>query len=531
MKMNTNLHYSPISILQKILLSALVVLLALTVLARANPATRLPARDNGWYLYIGEQITHGKLPYKDAWENKPPAIFYTNAVGLWIGRGSRWGVWIIEFATLLIAIGVSFFLLKRLWETWPAVLGMTLWVYTFDKSLVGGNLTEEYPMPLHFISLLIFLELLKRPKQKVLSFILGLAFGISFLYRPNNAVTEAAVILTLLVVQGLRRDYRGIFFYIIWIGLGILSPLILTAGYFLSQGLLRELVEASLLYSLSYSDTPVTQLSPLQKGFSFFGIAAWIAALGYLIAIVRIIRNPKGQNGPVYLLLIIGAPLSVYFSDPARRMYEHYYMNWVPFIAMLCGLAVYSLISMIPSRSKSSSFWDTIGLVLLLFLTTIFFVSDGRAAQYQRAFEAIKGQSISKMDKTSRISTYVENHTEPDDLVLFWGTVPGENYMSNRASPTAILYYPLQVDSSIADELNDQFLQDLTSKRVVLIVDIDYPRALSLDPEKRRAQREAGLGWPYPPDNLEEVFEFIEKNYYVDAVIGGKTVYRLYGTK
>ena len=103
--------------------------------------------------------------------------------------------------------------------------------------------------------------------------------------------------------------------------------------------------------------------------------------------------------------------------------------------------------------------------------------------------------------------------------------------MSNRESPTAVLYYPLQVSSKIADKLNDQFLQDLTSKRVVLIVDMDYTRALSLDPVKRRAQQEAGLGWPYPPGNLDEVFEYIETNYYVDAVIGGKTVYRRYGAK
>src|SRR6185503_20182226 len=56
------------------------IVLALSVLVQANPATRLPGRDNGFYLYIGEQIVHGKLPYRDAWESKPPAIFYLNAL-------------------------------------------------------------------------------------------------------------------------------------------------------------------------------------------------------------------------------------------------------------------------------------------------------------------------------------------------------------------------------------------------------------------------------------------------------------------
>ncbi|HEY2982019.1 MAG TPA: hypothetical protein VGJ22_12620, partial [Anaerolineales bacterium] len=87
----------------RILLGLLSILLALSVLVQANPATRLPGRDNGFYLYIGEEIVHGKLPYRDAWESKPPAIFYLNALALRLGRGSRWGIWTIEFAALLLA--------------------------------------------------------------------------------------------------------------------------------------------------------------------------------------------------------------------------------------------------------------------------------------------------------------------------------------------------------------------------------------------------------------------------------------------
>lgn len=52
----------------------------------------------------------------------------------------------------------------------------------------------------------------------------------------------------------------------------------------------------------------------------------------------------------------------------------------------------------------------------------------------------------------------------------------------------------------------------------------------SLDPQKRAEQRSAGIEWPYLPDNLEAVYIFIEENYYLEAVIKGKSVYRLYGT-
>ncbi len=92
-----------IVLITRILLAMLLMLLVLIVLVQANPGTRIPGRDYGFYVYIGDQIVHGKLPYRDAWESKPPAIFYVNAVGLWLGRGSRWGVWMIELIALLAA--------------------------------------------------------------------------------------------------------------------------------------------------------------------------------------------------------------------------------------------------------------------------------------------------------------------------------------------------------------------------------------------------------------------------------------------
>jgi hypothetical protein len=49
-----------------ILLAMLLMLLALAVLAQANPGTRIPGRDYDFYVYIGDQIIPGKLSYLEA---------------------------------------------------------------------------------------------------------------------------------------------------------------------------------------------------------------------------------------------------------------------------------------------------------------------------------------------------------------------------------------------------------------------------------------------------------------------------------
>lgn len=365
----------------RILLATLLMLLILTVLVQANPGTRVPDRDYGFYVYIGDQIVHGKLPYLDAWESKPPAIFYVNAVGLWLGRGSRWGVWIIELVSLVVAAIISFNTLRKLWGIWPALAGLILWFIGLDLTLEGGNLTEEYPLALHFLSIALFIKLIDTPNNRPYNVLLGLSFGISFLFRPNNAVPEAAIILILILTRAFRRDLKFVLQQILWMSIGVLIPLLVIVIYFWSQGLLHELFEASILYNLTYSTTTITSDSPLLIGFRTFGWIAWVAAAGYLVALQRVLKT----GNPFYLLLLIGWPMIIYLSDPAGRSYAHYFINWLPFIGMFGGLVVHMLTERLPTRIKDSSASALIGLTATLILACIFFFTSGRAAEYQKA--------------------------------------------------------------------------------------------------------------------------------------------------
>lgn len=78
----THRHLSSSFIVKSILFGLLFTLLTLTVLVQSNPGTELPNRDYGFYIYIGREIARGNLPYETAWDSKPPAIFYLNALAL-----------------------------------------------------------------------------------------------------------------------------------------------------------------------------------------------------------------------------------------------------------------------------------------------------------------------------------------------------------------------------------------------------------------------------------------------------------------
>lgn len=83
------------SISEWILPIILFAILSLIVLKNGNPLIYEPGRDGGVFLYIGKQILQGKLLYVDVWDTKGPMIYYINALGLLLGKFSRWGygVW------------------------------------------------------------------------------------------------------------------------------------------------------------------------------------------------------------------------------------------------------------------------------------------------------------------------------------------------------------------------------------------------------------------------------------------------------
>src|SRR3954451_3972747 len=59
------------------------VLLALTcvlLVVRLPSLVQPMGADQGLYAYVGERILKGELPYRDAWDQKPPAIHVTYAV-------------------------------------------------------------------------------------------------------------------------------------------------------------------------------------------------------------------------------------------------------------------------------------------------------------------------------------------------------------------------------------------------------------------------------------------------------------------
>ena len=507
-----------------------LALLVVLVLAQANPLTTVPTRDSGSYLYTGRLILRGEVPYINAWDSKPPAIFYINALGLWLGRGTRWGVWLLEFLFLYSAAVIGYRTLRKMWQPGAAVFGMIFWIWGLDELFWKGNLIEEYPLLFTMAALSFFWLGIRNPRNRLYDFLIGVMTVLSFLFRANNIGMGAAIALSWIIIGIFQRQpllmAKRLGSMLAGCGLALLC----SAIFLWNQGILIEAWNAAIIYNFSYVGNHVRILSSIVPGFQYLGMVAWITLIGYVASIALFVRMLRQKTfDPIMVLLILSWPIEILLSSLSGRSYRHYFINWLPAVAILCGY-LYHVLAPILLSGKLISFLNTEKLPLTIAVLFAMILGYSRVIDYSHAFQTLFFDRKYGVEDINLVSLYVRRNTNPGDKVLDW-VQSGINYMSQRDAPTAYLWYPEYLPSSITANLVDGFYQDLTSNPPEIIVDaylVAPDDILSIDPEIRQHQTDVGKGlFVGRAGNLDQVFNFIQSHYEIEKVIEGDVIYRL----
>lgn len=494
----------------------LTLLLMLTVLRQANPLKIFPSLDNGYYLYTGQMILRGGTPYLDFWESKPPAIFYINALGLLLGRGTRWGVWGLEFVCLCAAVLLGFGVMRRRWGELPAWLGSFCWLLGLNAVLDGGNLTEEYALPLAFLAAWAWLGSSEQAERRRYPFLLGLAFAGGFLLRANNTGLALAGVLAWLVLAVRARDLRQLVFRLFWSGLAVLGVLGLVVLAALLRGNLQAMWQAAILFNLSLQKESQGLLPSFLSGLATIGIPAGFGLLGYALLVIS-----PARREPFSIFLLIALPLEVALASVSGRGYLHYFMPWLPVLGLLAAWLAAGLpgLSTLPTPAV---------LTVLLVCATLLVphtLVEYRDAAVRLLFARQQGVEIDHP-----VAAYLRENTKPAQQVLVWGGRLAFNVLSRRASPSAVLFYPLLADSPISESLAVRFASDLQARPPALIVDtcgINQDLLPCLDPARRAEQQKSGQLWKFLPANIDSVYAFIAHNYKRVSEIDGYVLYAL----
>ncbi len=503
-------------------------LLAMGILS--NPFFSYPGRDGGIFLYVGSLILKGRIPYLEVWENKGPLVFYINALGLTISGGSRWGVWFLEFLFFLSAGVIGYIVVKRLMGVIPALVGTFVWIIAAGNVLQGGNFSEEYSLLFSFIAIFGFWKSLEHPQKNFYVLLVGISLGLNILLRPNNISMQAGAAGAYFILALFSKEWRIFFKRILWYAIGVIVVMVPVILYFSTQGALTEMINVVLVFNFQYSDgfNLVGILDGLKSASLAIGIVyVAVAILGYAFSLWSLFRN--GVNNPLgmfLLILLIGWPIEAVLSALSGRNYLHYFIGWAPYVGLLCGYTVYSLLRQFAPNSEKYS------ILVLLALVAVTLAGNMTVWKNYGAVLAQMGSSPNaELDYRDPVASYIMENTSPQDKVFVWGFRPIINFVSGRESPVSFLPYPLiHVDTPLGNHWADQFYSQLTTDPPMLIVNViepaDRERIPDLDPTVRKEykikRKEVVLAL-----NLQDTLDFIEQNYVRIENVNGYDIYRL----
>ncbi len=510
-KFRVNGHY--------LVLALLVFVVAANLAPYFHP---LPRRDSGVYLYIGQQILDGHLPYRDLWDHKGPLIFYINALGVWLTPGTLWGIWGVQWALLSGTVFMGYFVMQRAWGKAAALFGSVFWGVHLYAVLGGGNHVEEYSLFFEFLALMLFWQAEKTQTHYWFEGGMGVTVALSFLLRPNNLGMGAAIGAFLLLRAFFVAPRRRAWFRLGAMAVGAGVTLAGVVAFFAAQGGLGDFVSAALMYNLRYSlTTPFARGEVFLTGMAYLPALVMVAFAAWWVGVINFWHFSQLSKAQTALLgvSLLNLPLAIALSLFSGRDYAHYFMSWLPSLGLLSGFFAYQVQAFIPAGEASPAQSRGVGgtsWVYALTLTCALYPLSGLlpsavtlATVVGRA-RAFPPPNVLAEPEGVYVDFILQN-TAPDETVLIWGNELMYNFLTDRDAPSKFIYqYPFVTPNYATEAMTREFLNDLIEKRPLII-----DSAVSNPTLPFIASKE----WDNFPQ-MQEVIAYIRTHYEITTYLG-----------
>lgn len=512
----------------------IVIIVATVLLLPAAPGLiDVPHRDAGVFLYVGERILSGGVPYRDVWDHKPPVIFFVNALGLLLGGGTPWGVWLLEIVALGAAVLFGYRALGLVFGGAAAAVATVGWLAGFVTliyglpALRGANWTEEWALPLQFAGLYLFARALTDPARRGrFGLISGVLLGLTFFLRQNLIALWAAQVVVIGVSVVARRRLDRWDLFVLNLLVGVLAVVVVIVLYFVLTGALDAFWDSAFVFNFAYSSTTGSQrLNSLLGGLRLTGEAGLmqLALIGGLLGGLRLLLT---RRVPALLGVgLVALPLELLAASLSGRLYPHYFLAWLPVFAVLVAALAAPLIASVrawlhPSGTTESPGRLATGLtVIALALPLTLLPALDYVNQLATGLEIDSRRTCPDV-----IADIIQRDTDPSDSVLVWGAEVSLHIVTDRRAPTRYVYQLPLVSAGYQNrDRIAELLGDLVADPPALIIDTarTNPAIPSLDAAER-------AGWPFPttnpailaetanltlPPEMASVFDYIAANY------------------
>jgi hypothetical protein len=412
-------------------------------------------RDEGEYAYSAWLMGQGKLPYQNAFLQKPPMIVYTYLAGQ-VAGGHSVVVPRVLAALFLAGMLVCLAFVARC-ELGPGAGLTAMWLampmFQIPKLAPFAANTEVF-MLFPLLGALAFYATAKGAAGDRSWFGAGLCAAVALLYKPICLPVLVFLAATWLFETWQATRSRRLLIRRAACGLagGTLASL-MALGWFLATDGGRSLWECAVAFNAHYA--------PVSSG----GLDAVRAQIGTLFshcAIVFLLLAGFLFKRPPRLWfyggLILAAELGLYGSWSV-----HYTLMLVPFLALLATAAVRAVDDRFHLGAGRAALTAIVAVVLLLPARELVGMPPDTVVRRVYPSEPFVESAL--------VARRVAALTQPNDRVFVAGSEPQILYHAQRRSPTRfVTVYPLMFDTPRVHEYHEECVRDLEREPPEVIV-------------------------------------------------------------
>lgn len=433
--------------------------------------------DEGIYEVLGFGMRHGRLLYRDIWDNKPPLLYLIYA----LFNGDQAPVRIFSFVVGLIAVILFFFLTKKLFsKTSSQYTATILFGLLLGLPFLEGNIANaENFMILPSVGAALITFYLSEDKHlKIKHYLLlaisGLLLGISFLTKVV-AVFDVAAFWFFLFVIGFQTEHFGklvkqTFTYSVIFITTFLLPLLVTIIFFGLHGSLKTFFQSAFFSNVGYVNYGNQFIIP--QGLL-------IAKLLLLGAIALFLLIKRTSFSKTQLFIYIWLSFSLFSALFSQRPYTHYLLVFIASFSLFIGLLI---------QEKKKVFNTVLLVLLIIFLAKNFWYYDKVLGYYLNFVQYVSGTKTTEnyqafFDKNAvrdyEIASYLKTVRKDNEPIFIWGN-SAQIYKLAEALPPGryTVAYHITTNRETLKETQSALIQEMPKYVIILQNTQDMPYQL-----------------------------------------------------
>jgi len=390
--------------------------------------------DEGVFAAIGQSIRHGEVLYSQAWDNKPPLIFFSYAL---VQGAFGSGVFALHLVASVAALATLFTLMaagRMLFGTTRSVLAGVIFALLICTPVIEGNLalTEMFmilPVSLAVLAFL-FAERYEGGRRLIGYAVAGLLIGVAVNYKQVAVFDGAALVLMALLT-----------------GRGAVAPLVaMVVGFALPQAafmalFVHEHAFSQYLYAVVGSLGPYSRQAPSES--HLLKAAGYLPALFLATSLVK--RRLAGEHVPLHEFPALWLCFAFAGATSSPYAFPHYLQQAAPAAALtLAGLDIPRRGLFITGAAKGIAAL-VIGVVIVSRFSVPFESTQLHPVWYYKTFVSYQSGSLSsdayrfQFDGTVQAVDDIVGYVKEDnagDAVYVWGDIPWLYVEGNFTNPT-----------------------------------------------------------------------------------------------